>query len=116
MKYILIFLISFLIFSPAYAAKTVQGSIPKVEPLHPLPSGVAPDFSHSIESSSSDLNAGEENFQPAGQAAQQNQTQNNSSSPDSASQSRKPNFLILLIIIVIGGMALGWVWLRTKKV
>lgn len=55
MKYLLIFLISLALFSPAYAAISVKGTVPELQPLQPPPSNLQPNFSHNIMSSSSDF-------------------------------------------------------------
>jgi hypothetical protein len=49
MKYLLILLLSFGFFSPALAANTVKGSVPKVQSLQPLPQGISPAYNKNIQ-------------------------------------------------------------------
>ena len=49
MKYILIILLSFAFVQPAFAAKTIPGTVPKMLPLQPPPQNAQPNFSGSIQ-------------------------------------------------------------------
>jgi len=49
MKYLFIFLLSFAIISPVYAARKVPGSVPDVQPLQPIPAGVSPNIDKNIQ-------------------------------------------------------------------
>ena len=49
MKYIAIILLSFIITTPALAAKEVQGTVPVIPPLQPPTAGVAPSYSSNAE-------------------------------------------------------------------
>jgi hypothetical protein len=110
MKYFLIFLISLTFAAPVYAAKTVNGSVPVVQPLQAVPVGVGPNFGKNIESSGENP-GGSGSPTVAASNSEQNQNPENSGIP---SQSRGPNIFILLVIVFIGAAALGWVWLRRK--
>ena len=108
MKYFLIFLISFVVITSAYAAKTVTGSVPVVQPLQPPAAGVAPDFNHDIESTAPVYpgQASSSNPQGSGQGQNTPVAQSSSATGQATSQPSKPNFLILLLLVVIGGAAL----------
>jgi hypothetical protein len=114
MKYLFIFLISFTLFSPAYAAKTVSGTVPKLAPLQPVPFGVSPNFSKNIESSAPNPSANEPDSSAGAQNASQSSGKN-STSQGSGSAAAGPNFLVLLALIILGAAALTWVWLRRGK-
>jgi hypothetical protein len=49
MKYLLIFLLSFAFISPALAANTVRGIVPKLLPLQPAPAGISPAYNKNIQ-------------------------------------------------------------------
>jgi hypothetical protein len=49
MKYILIFLISFMFAGQVLAANAVKGSVPDLQPLQPAPAGVSAGFSKNIQ-------------------------------------------------------------------
>ncbi len=50
MKYILIFVLSFLVFTQALAAKQVSGTVPELKPLQPPPQGVELDYANILNS------------------------------------------------------------------
>jgi hypothetical protein len=120
MKYFLIFLISFALFLPVYAAKTVKGTVPVLQPLQPPAAGVYPDVQNNFQSRGPDS-------QPAGQAASSgNSAQNSqpssvgeSQTPNSAgylpSQTSKPRLWILLLVVLAGLLGFFWVWKGSKK-
>ena len=51
MKYLTIFLLSFVLASPALAAKQVPGEVPVFQPLQPTPPDTAPNFGHNVQNS-----------------------------------------------------------------
>jgi hypothetical protein len=116
MKYLAILILSFVFFSPVLAAKTVQGTVPKVSPLQPAPAGVFPnlknnaefhDASHSFSTSTN----GE------GTVVNQAPTLTASGAPIQAaakSSGGKSGYVIwVLLILVLAGVL--WLWFKNRK-
>jgi hypothetical protein len=114
MKYLLAILISFAIACPTFAAKTVQGTVPHPPPLQPPAAGIAPNYSHNIESTGRilpDQNNG-------GTAAGQPSVPLTSGTPVSAAgreggASKNYDILWLAGLVVLGGAVVLWL-LRRK--
>lgn len=49
MKYFAIFFISFFLVLPAYAAKTVKGTVPQLQPLQPPAAGINPNLNGNVQ-------------------------------------------------------------------
>lgn len=103
MKYLFIIALSFSLVSPALAAKTVKGSVPKLAPLQPIPGGVLPNYSKNIQYQDSS-HAGNPVPVNSGQNSQNNQSLN----PSSAASQNPASFnyirwlAALLAVAVIG--------------
>ena len=117
MKYLLIFLLSFSLVSPVFAAAAVKGSVPKVQPLQPTPAGTAPNLSNNIELR--DATRGEFNASgsPAGTQAQNPQAAqgvvaNPRVAPLLVQASGHPWGWSLVILILL---LLGWFWYKQNK-
>ncbi|MDR3642550.1 MAG: hypothetical protein P4L74_02890 [Candidatus Doudnabacteria bacterium] len=113
MKYIVTIVIFLAVASPAFAAKTVRGTVPTLPPLQPPVAGVSPNFSHNIQSSGRVLpdQSGSAN-NPA-----QVQTANGSGLPQvSGSAAPSPRQGIfgswaifwIVILLILGGGVVAW--------
>jgi hypothetical protein len=115
MKYFLAILISFAIACPAFAAKTVQGTVPHPPPLQPPAAGIAPNYSHNIESTGRILPDQNSGGQPAGQPPKPS-TAGTPASPSGREGGASKNYDILWLagFLILAGAVVFW-FKRGKK-
>ncbi len=100
MKYLFIFLLSFVLFTPALAVRQIPGNVPVVEPLQPVPAGGQPNIQKNVQASQNP----EENSQAQPDAFQSPGSETGASSPTSTQAASRHSgaasqvFLILCLI------------------
>ncbi len=113
MKYIIIILFSFILVAPVYAAKQVQGEVPKVEPLQMPAAGVAPNINRNIQF----VDPSRAGRVEPGQSGIVDKTLNESAPGEVASGATTPksgrSVWWLIMIVVLGGTGL-WRWGKSK--
>jgi hypothetical protein len=114
MKYLAIFLLSFLVATPAYAAKEVKGEVPEVRPLQPPPVGVNPNINHSVQFSDPDhpLNPNVENSGTQGSEENLSQQIEDGSI---AGVKNKKSYTFVWIVLILAAFGTGYWFLRKKS-
>jgi hypothetical protein len=121
MKYLAIIFLSVAFVHPALAAKSVNGTLPKVEPLQPPPVGVYPNLENNIQFHDPSFDY-KSNSQSGGQNALTGQNQNpaqqnaaQSAVQKSPAQSSAGGYVFLWVIAILILAGLGWLALIMKK-
>ncbi len=119
MKYLLILLLSFGFFSPALAANTVKGSVPKVQSLQPLPQGVSPAYNKNIQYQDPNYQNAPGNTTPGVDQNTNNTASNHNDLTEplsaTASQSAPTQHYIWWLMILLLAIIVGfWVYKRSN--
>lgn len=115
MKYLIIFLISFTLAFPAYAAKLVPGTVPVVHPLQPAAVGISANVKNNVQASSpqngqvSGSSVAGQNSPTAVQPPAQQQTL-----PASAVPYKTSSPWLWWLLIIVGLALLVW-WLKGQR-
>ncbi len=117
MKYLAaIILLSFVIFTPAYAARPIPGTVPHPQPLQPPPPFVRANFNNNVELRESGYNESSGNAgQPAGSSGSP-ATAAPPAAGEAGAASDDDNAWTLIIYGSLIAAASAFLWIKRKKI
>lgn len=112
MKYICIILLSFFLALPAYAAKTVKGTVPVVDPLQPPAAGINFNASNNIQAQDPDHPLSPQTTQDAQTTAPDNAA---TSASSAALKTRPKSYAFVWLVLILAALAGGYWFVRRGR-